>query len=194
MLLDALLGRLVMLLTLLKERCQRRGGPITPNGRRLTMAEKAVGFVYRWERDDGEYYIGKCACGRYRYKGSGVVFKNKYKAAPERWTRYIIAKDLSAHECEVLETKLVTEETIKDPLCLNLKPGGSGGFYGIHDSETQRLKGSQPKLSMRKPIITPDGLFQTSRLCAEYYNMNKTGVLYRVKHKKNYLDWKFENE
>ena len=158
------------------------------------MTEKPKGFVYKWVRDDGEYYIGKCACGRYRYKGSGVVFKNKYNKDPSRWTREIIAEGLTNEECEALEAELVTEDTIKDPKCLNLKPGGSGGFFGIHDSETQRRKGSCPKPSMRKPIRTPDGVFQTSRKCAEFYGMDKSGVLYRVKHKTKYLDWKFEND
>ena len=29
---------------------------------------------------------------------------------------------------------------------------------------------------------------------AKFYGMDKTGVLYRVKHKTNFLDWKFEYE
>jgi len=94
----------------------------------------------------------------------------------------------------------VTEETLKDPKCLNLKPGGSGGFYFesheammAHQKKAGAAATGKPKLSMRKPIITPDGEFQTSRECAAYYNMDKSGVLYRVKHKNKYLDWSFKN-
>jgi hypothetical protein len=158
------------------------------------MKNLAVGFVYKWVRDDGEYYIGKCGCGRYRYKGSGKLFKIKYNKAPERWVRHILAENLTDEQCSDLEASLVTEEVLKDPKCINLTLGGNGGFYGIHSSEEQSRKGSFPKPSMRKPITTPDGEFQTSRKCAEYYGMNKTGVLYRVKHKTKYLDWRFTNE
>lgn len=92
-------------------------------------------YVYIQEKDDGSYYIGKCESGKKSYVGSGVRFRNSYDKDPSRWTKRIIKDNLTPEEACSLEAELVTEETLKDPLCFNLITGGGSGTRGLVHSE-----------------------------------------------------------
>lgn len=78
----------------------------------------------------GEYYIGKINAEKlYRllkYKGSGVKFKAKYEKHKDRFARYFICTCKTAKETEELESKIVNQELLKDPFCLNIVQGGGG--------------------------------------------------------------------
>lgn len=67
------------------------------------------------------------------------------------------------HRCEVLEhlpdraslsareKQLITEEVLKDPMCMNIQPGGTGNYPGRPTSEWARRKRSE---SMKKAWAT----------------------------------------
>ena len=87
--------------------------------------------IYIWiNYDSGEYYIGKVnAAKKYRllkYTGSGVKFKVKYNKHKDRFARYYIFYCNSSKETEEIEAKIVNQELLKDPFCLNLVQGGGG--------------------------------------------------------------------
>lgn len=86
-------------------------------------------FVYRWSRiTTGEYYIGiHSGTTDDGYIGSGVIFKDKYKNHKHQWEREIVALFGTREEAVELEIKMVTEETLKDPKCLNRMVGGISG-------------------------------------------------------------------
>lgn len=79
----------------------------------------------------GEYYIGIHITEDIEddYLGSG----KRLKHAIEKHGRDIFKKEILAvfdnpHDMFKMEEELVNEETLKDPLCLNLKVGGCGGW------------------------------------------------------------------
>lgn len=87
-------------------------------------------FVYKWINiETNEYYVGvHKGSTNDGYIGSGKKFKAKYNKYPHLFKREIILECNSYDEALNVEKKLITEKTIEnDKLCLNLKPGGSGG-------------------------------------------------------------------
>ena len=78
----------------------------------------------------GEYYIGKVNRKKWKelrnYKGSGLLFRKKYKKHTEEFVQYFIACCKTAEETEKLEAQIVNSELLRDPLCLNLVKGGGG--------------------------------------------------------------------
>lgn len=93
-----------------------------------TSHEKSRGFVYRWTYiPTGQYYIGiRKGHPADGYLGSGKRFVAKYRLTdPNDWQREIIY-DGDYNKCPSIEEELVTDDTIQDPLCLNLIPGGRG--------------------------------------------------------------------
>ena len=92
----------------------------------------------------GEYYIGKINADKlYRllkYKGSGVKFKAKYEKHKDRFARYFICRCKTAKETEELESRIVNQDILKDPFCLNIVQGGGGTSeapFSIYRKEQQ---------------------------------------------------------
>ena len=89
-------------------------------------------YVYQTQFASGEYYIGvrKLPANKTpsedSYLGSGAALKLllKNKAAKKQ----VVAQHLTRHEAYLLESRLVTYETLSDPKCLNLVLGGRGGY------------------------------------------------------------------
>ena len=86
-----------------------------------------------------EYYIGKVNRPSWRevqrYKGSGIRFKSKYAKHSDEFVRYYIGVCTTAKESEELESKIVNEELLSDPKCLNLVCGGGGVSEHITSEE-----------------------------------------------------------
>ena len=99
-------------------------------------------FVYKWDNVvTNEYYIGvhKGSVDD-SYKGSGALFKRKYKKNPDQWKRTIV--EIFEEYALALEAALVTEtEAYYDRRCLNMKPGGIGG--GVKWDSSRRARHSQ---------------------------------------------------
>ena len=99
-------------------------------------SSKKFSYVYEIRNNvTSEYYIGLSSCNcdplEHNYLGSGIRIQrciNKYGF--ELFSKKILKifnnrKDASAYEAELVNT-----ETLKDPLCLNLKTGGEY-IYGV---------------------------------------------------------------
>jgi len=98
----------------------------------LKEKRKRIQFVYKTiNLLNGTYYIGVHSTWNIDdgYLGSGKRLKrsiNKY--GKENFKKEILAFFETNKEAYEYEAHLVNEELIKDELCLNLKPGGRGGF------------------------------------------------------------------
>jgi hypothetical protein len=101
--------------------------------------EKSNNYVYKQTRDNGEYYVGIHSTEKVddNYNGSGTVIKAKYKADPDSFTMEILYEFETRQEASDMEAVLVTEETIKEPLCLNLKPGGDNGWTATKETKAK---------------------------------------------------------
>lgn len=96
----------------------------------------------------GKYYIGKRIyrgkdINKDPYKGSGKIIKNYYKRFPNAYKKEIIAFCNDSDELSKKEYELIGDKWEVDPMCLNLKPGGEGGNYGIKFSPEWRKKLSE---------------------------------------------------
>lgn len=95
---------------------------------------------------NGKYYLGMHSTGNLDddYLGSGKRLRyaiNKY--GEKNFKKEILIFFNSREELIEGEIKLVTEDIIKnDPLCMNLKPGGSGGFCN-DDHKNKWIKNGQ---------------------------------------------------
>ena len=112
--------------------------------RSKSEVDGAFHFIYiQINMTTKEYYIGKVNRKRWseinRYKGSGLKFKNKYKGHEYEYIRYFIASCKTSEETEELEAKIVDEELLEDPKCLNLVCGG-GGTSEHYDREKRAAR------------------------------------------------------
>ncbi len=66
------------------------------------------------------------------YMGSGKILKDMYKKYPSDdknvWSKEILLKFDSTKEAYEYEAVIVNEKMLANPLCMNIKPGGDGGF------------------------------------------------------------------
>ena len=82
-------------------------------------------FVYRWDHEDGFYYVGKhSGTEEDGYKGSGILFKLFYNENPNKWTRTILTEHSTSDLALSAEKRTVGDKWKTDPMCLNVCPGG----------------------------------------------------------------------
>ena len=97
------------------------------------MLETYYGYIYKTKILDGSerYYIGQHILNSKRniiYYGSGIFIKNYIQQyGTDKLEREILEYAKSKDELDELEYKYVNEETLKDPLCLNVVIGGNKG-------------------------------------------------------------------
>lgn len=88
-------------------------------------------YIYKITRTDGKYYIGLHSTDDLEdgYFGSGHLLARSIRAhGKEVHTKEILEFLPSREELRNRERALVSEETLNDPLCMNLQLGGGGGF------------------------------------------------------------------
>lgn len=121
-----------------------------------------TGFVYKWTyKPTKEYYIGvHKGTTSDGYIGSGSRFRKKWALTnPSNWIRDILFEG-QYKDCLSTERKLVTSQTLDDPLCLNMVKGGSYGAWGSGYS-------SKPFSYRTKPQqVTVNGITFQSRMDA----------------------------
>ena len=90
-------------------------------------------FLYKWiNKDNKEYYIGVHeGLETDDYIASSSSFLEKYNKSRTRWKRHIISDHNTMAEALQAEAVTVTEETLKDPNCLNRMVGGEPRFTAL---------------------------------------------------------------
>lgn len=110
-------------------------------------------YVYKTIFDDGCYYIGvrKLPVGftplSDPYRGSGRAVRAKLRTHQSK--KQVLFEGLSKEEAYWIERQLVTYETLKDPLCLNLVLGGRGGYL---ETVTLRKRWQRDREKLKKAI------------------------------------------
>lgn len=101
---------------------------------------KKYHFIYKTTNLlNGKYYIGMHSTNNLKdgYLGSGTRLRRSIrKYGKENFQCEILEYCSDFDSLKRREKELVTEESIKDTLCMNLKPGGLGGFT----NESHKLK------------------------------------------------------
>lgn len=76
------------------------------------------------------YYLGKGITNKVlngSYKGSGKILIDAFKKYPKQeWISDIILQGFTEEEAYAKEKEIVTEDLLKDPMCLNIRLGGHG--------------------------------------------------------------------
>lgn len=91
----------------------------------------------------GRYYIGMHSTDNLDdgYMGSGQVLWKSIKKYGKEQHRCEIMEHLSDRESLALrEEELVNSDTLKDPLCMNLRTGGTGNYPGAPKTEETLAK------------------------------------------------------
>lgn len=108
-------------------------------------------YIYKITREDGKYYIGMHSTDDLDdgYFGSGqLLWKSIKKHGKEKHNKEILEFSSSRQELKIRERTLVNEEILNDPLCMNLKLGGEGGWDHI-TPEHQSKNGKRGNAKMR---------------------------------------------
>ena len=113
------------------------------------VPKKRFCLVYRTTNlTNGKYYIG-CHCTFKLddgYLGSGMRIQRAIaKYGRENFKLQILQFFETREEALAREKELVTEELLKDPMCMNLKPGGNGGWS--HDQLVQLALRARKRLA-----------------------------------------------
>lgn len=105
-------------------------------------------YIYKITRTDGsgKYYIGMHSTDDLEdgYFGSGkILWHSINKHGKEKHVMEIMEFHESRTAVKERERELVNEELLKDPLCMNIKRGGDGGWDHIQpNSENARKIGA----------------------------------------------------
>jgi len=95
-------------------------------------------YIYKITRDDGKYYIGMHSTDDLDddYFGSGkLITRSIKKHGIEKHSKEILEFLDSRGELKIRERVIVNEETIADPMCMNLQLGGFGGLINEKHAE-----------------------------------------------------------
>lgn len=88
-------------------------------------------YIYKITRDDGRYYIGMHSTDDLEdgYFGSGkLITRSIKKHGIERHEKEILEFLESRELLKTREKELITDDIRSDLLCMNIAPGGGGGF------------------------------------------------------------------
>lgn len=94
--------------------------------------KRRLHYIYKITNNiTNEYYIGKHSTTNLfdNYLGSGLRLKRSIKKyGKQNFTKIILQWADSLESLNELEAEYVNQNTLEDPLCLNLKLGGEGGW------------------------------------------------------------------
>lgn len=115
---------------------------------------KKFHFIYKTTNLlNGRYYVGLHSTDVLEddYIGSGKRLWNEVnKYGRENFKREIVEFLPSRKELKARERSLVNEEMLKDPLCINLKLGGEGGWESINALYCSKKRSVYGKVNMTK--------------------------------------------
>ena len=120
---------------------------------------KRFHFIYRTTNlINGRYYLGMHSTNRLDdgYLGSGKrLYYELNKYGRDNFKFEILEQFDSREQLVQAEIDLITEQDVKDPNCLNLKQGGSGGF-----TEQNKVKGRLAANKARLELLEKDPQFR----------------------------------
>ena len=100
------------------------------------LKQKKYHFIYKTTNlINGKYYIGMHSTNDLKdgYLGSGkYLWYSIRKYGKENFKCEILEHLNNRDELSQREKEIITEDLIKDPLCMNLKLGGRGGNVGVN--------------------------------------------------------------
>lgn len=108
------------------------------------------------------FYVGMHSTNNLEdgYLGSGLRLRRSlYKHGKENHVLEILEHYDSQESLAKREAELVNDDLLKDPLCMNLKPGGFGGWPD-ESSETKKLWGSRGGKSLSNRLKEDPNLFR----------------------------------
>jgi hypothetical protein len=119
----------------------------------MARKEKKYHFIYKTTNQlNGTYYVGMHSTDNLNdgYLGSGLRLRRSIRRnGKENFKLEILEFFSNRTDLSNREAKLVNEDLLKDPLCMNLKQGGFGGFVDdvhrdrfIEASKQNLIKGS----------------------------------------------------
>jgi hypothetical protein len=88
-------------------------------------------YIYKITRDDGHYYVGMHSTDNPNdgYFGSGkIIVASIEKHGKEKHKKEILEYLPSREALKAREAEMITEDMRNDPMCMNIAPGGGGGF------------------------------------------------------------------
>jgi hypothetical protein len=94
----------------------------------------------------GKYYIGMHSTSDLEdgYLGSGKWIKAAVKKHGRDSFERVILKELSSYDdMKNEEAKVINEEVLNDPLCMNMMHGGKGGWKTLNDSDSAYQRRSE---------------------------------------------------
>lgn len=98
----------------------------------MPRSEKKYYFLYKTTNlKNGRYYLGMHSTSKLDdgYLGSGTRLRRSIRKHGRENFKIEILEFFESREVLLkAEVDLITEDILKDPKCMNLKPGGSGGF------------------------------------------------------------------
>jgi len=162
-------------------------------------------YTYKTTRQDGKYYIGVHSTNQLhdKYLGSGTVLKASINKHGKEFHKKEILKFHESREIALYhESLMVSEETIKDPLCMNIILGGGGTYDTTRISSS--LKGKpQPKsvcesISKRRkgvatwgrPVSIDGVIYKSAAEAGRVLGISDRTVTSRCRRDK-LSDWKF---
>lgn len=151
------------------------------------MARKQHKYHYIYKTTcsvTGRYYIGMHSTDNLEdgYIGSGRrLWLSINKHGRENHTKEILEFLESRQALKDRETQLVNEDVLKDPMCMNLQPGGGGGFSG----EEHRKKCSMAGNLVFINRIKTDASFREKYRSISRDNMKKARSIGKLKP----FDW-----
>ncbi len=108
-------------------------------------------YIYKITRDDGRYYIGLHSTDDLDdgYFGSGKrITRSIKKHGLDRHKKEILEFHTSRKEVKDREKEIITEDLRADPMCMNIAPGGGGGF--INEEHARKCGSAGGKIGGRK--------------------------------------------
>jgi len=98
----------------------------------MARKEKTIHYIYKTTCNvTGKWYVGMHSTSNLddNYLGSGTKLRHSIrKHGPENHTKEILEFLLTREALVIREIEIVNSKLISEPMCMNLKEGGYGGF------------------------------------------------------------------
>jgi hypothetical protein len=120
----------------------------------MARKEKKFHYIYKiTNKKNGKYYIGMHSTDNLEdgYFGSGKLIRNSIRRHGKDSHSKVILEYLEDRKSlREREIELVNEDLLNDPMCMNLQPGGGGGFINEEHMKKCSSAGNEKLDILRK--------------------------------------------